>query len=393
MTSTFDLPLPVISISIDSIDIETNDKYEGSFTVKNTGGGTLNGYILSRCPGLVFTPTQWTGNSQTVTYTFNAAKAGLDTGQSMESHVYISSNGGEQILTVTAKLTKMSIATSEGHIITNLQDFYQYANEHPAAARRLFVDSEFYMLLLAIGYEHMEIYESLHKDPNRERAMDNFLILSGLKDKTTLSIVDRQLEFIKKPYETEMAYGNIIVQKSDNGYVEAPITIHGNSQWINFYASKLIHSDFKDTLATAVHFSIDPALIKKSYVRELVTIGAEPCKENTVEIVYRRAAPAVSQLDRASYRYEDKGIIKVANNTGMDIKVEVSCPESYVRFSARSYLVGSYGEIPFKIKLSAFLNAQLFFRKQPYMKTSIEVKVTMQGQIYKKNLPLIIGEW
>ena len=393
MTDRYDYPLPSLAVNIDAIEIETNGTYEGSFDIKNTGGGTLCGKINSRCVGLVFTPAEFDGNSQTVTYTFAAPSAGFDTGQTIESQVFITSNGGEVTLPVTIKLTKMSISTEEGVAITCLQDFYHYANAYPTQARRLFVDSDFYMLLLAIGYEYMEVYEALHKDANRERAMDNFFILSGLKGKTTLLIAEKKLEFTQNPNDSEMLYGNIVVEKSDSGYVEAPITVQGESPWLNFYASKLIQSDFKDALSTAVHFSVDPVMIKRTYAREFVTIGTEPSEENTVEITYRRTAPIVVGLSRSAYGYADKGTIAVTNNTGKDMRVEVSCPDSYIRFSARSYLVGASGEIPFDVKLSALLNAQLFFRKQPYMTTVIEVKTTMPGQVYNRQLPVIVGEW
>ncbi|MCL2286141.1 MAG: DUF5717 family protein [Firmicutes bacterium] len=393
MTDRYDYPLPSLAVNIDVIEIETNGTYTGSFDIKNTGGGTLCGRIHSRCAGLVFNPANFDGNNQTIAYTFTAPAKGFDTGQTIESQVYITSNGGEVTLPVKIKLTKMSISTEEGIVITGLQDFYQYANAYPAQARRLFVDSDFYMLLLAIGYEYMEVYEALHKDANRERAIDNFFILSGLKGKTTLSIAEKKLEFIQKTNDNEMLYGHIVVEKSDNGYVEAPITAQGESSWLNFYASKLIQSDFKDALSTAVHFSVDPMMIKGAFAREVVTIGTEPLEDNTVEITYRRAAPIVVRLNRSAYGYADKGTIAVTNNTGKDMRVEVSCPESYIRFSARSYLIGASGEIPFNVKLSALLNAQLFFRKQPYMKTVIEVKSTMPGQVYNRQLPIIVGEW
>jgi len=393
MTNRFDHILPSIAISIDLLAIETKDKHEGCFTIKNTGGGILAGRVLSRNAGLVFTPNTWEGNRQTINYSFNAATAGLSTGQSMESVVYILSNGGEAKLPLSAKLAKMSITTNEGTTIANLQDFYDYAQIHPAQARRLFVDSEFYMLLLAIGYEYMEVYESLHKDSNRERAMDNFFILSGLKGKTKLSIAKTGLEFTQKPGASEMLYGSIAIKKSDGGYVDAPITTAGDSKWLNCYASRLVQSDFDEGLIAMVNFSIDPLKISGTYARELVTIGAESTGDNTVEIVYRRTQPVVFTLNRTSYHYDDKGVIQVANNTGKDIKIEVYCPESYVRFSARSYVIGTYGEIPFDIKLSAFLSAQMLFRKVPYMKTEIEVKAAAPGQVRKKLIPLIVGEW
>jgi len=384
----FDHPLPTLNMNIDAIDIETKDKHEGHFAIKNTGSGVLSGRVLSRCPGLTFSPVQFEGNTA-INYTFDAAVAGLATGQSIGGHVYITSSGGEVRLPVTAKLAEMSIPTVEGSAIANLQDFYEYALVHPAQARRLFVDSEFYMLLLAIGYPYMEVYESLHKDPNRERAMDNFFILSGLKGKTTLAIDgDSAMEFTQKPSDTRILHGSIAVCKSDTGYIEAPITLQTGAAWLNCHASRLMPNDFDSELSAKVAFSVDPAKIAGNYAREVVDIGG-----NCVEVVYRRTPPVVIRIPRYSLKYEDRAVIEVINNTGKDMKIEVFCQDSYVRFSARSYIVGAYGEIPFNIKLSAFLSAQLFFRKLPYMKAMVEVKATSPGYAYTKKLPLVVGEW
>jgi len=384
----FEHPLPAVSISVDALNIETKDNYNSSFVIRNTGGGNLNGKVLSRCPGLTFDPSEWEGNRQTITYTFSASDAGLATGESIQGHVIVSSNGGEIEIPVTARLAKMSIATTEGLTIANLQDFFEYSKTNPAQARWLFVDSEFYMLLLGIGYEYMEVYESLHKDFNRERAMDNFFILSGLKGKTSLSVSSACLEFTQKPGDSEVIHGSIKVQKSDAGYVESPITVRGNSPWLTCYASRLIQSDFDENLTATVGFSIDPSKIAASYAREAVEIGTE-----TTEIVYRKISPVIARINRTSLRYDDKGVLEIINNTGMDIKVEIFCRDSYVRFSARSYIVGEYAEIPFTIRLSAFLSAQLFFRKTPYMKTILETRATIDGHMHKEIIPLTVGEW
>jgi hypothetical protein len=75
------------------------------------------------------------------------------------------------------------------------------------------------------------------------------------------------------------------------------------------------------------------------------------------------------------------------------MQVSAFCPESYVRFSARSFPVGARGEIPFEVKLSTFLNAQMLFRKLPYMQTTIELKAKIPGKEYKKTLEITVGEW
>ncbi|MCL2216023.1 MAG: DUF5717 family protein [Defluviitaleaceae bacterium] len=394
-TRRYENPLPVLETDTDLLVIETKDRFDGQIKIKNTGGGVLSGRILSRCAGLTFEPWEWENNSQTINYTWNAAASGLSIGQRLDALFYITSNGGEKEIPVSAKLTKMSITTAEGHTVANIRDFYEYALTHPVQARRMFTDSEFYMLLLASGYPYMEVYESLHKDANRERAMDNFFVLSGLKGRTNLEVKTHQLEFSQKPEDRDMLYGNFLVQKSDHGYVEAPILLRDEAPWLTLSSGKLSAADFNEAHCATINFSIDPTQISKSYARELVIIGTDTASGggNTVEIVYRRTPPLILRLNRAAYRYEDKGIIEVINNTGMNMQVEAFCPESYIRFTARSFPIGAYGEIPFEVKLSPFMSAQLFFRKLPYMKTAIEIKAKVPGQEHKKNLPITVGEW
>jgi len=379
---------PVLHSNISDIEIETKDICIGSFTIKNTGSDILKGQIISRCTGLIFDPIEWEGNSQTITYTFNAQDAGLSPGDVAHGHAYISSNGGEIRLAVTARLTKMSISTPEGIAIANLQDFFEYAQTNPTQARRIFVDSEFYMLLLALEYEYMEAYESLHKDSNRERALDNFFILSGLKGKTNITIPVKKFDFTYPPNSRKPISSTIQLEKTDGGYVEAAISQGMDAIWLNCNASRVTASDFKDGLQAAVDFSIDIGKISAPYVREFVHIGGD-----TVEITCRCLPSVTFALNRTAFRFDDRGTIAVTNNTGHDIRVEVYCPESYVRFKARSYIIGQSGEIPFDIRPSAFLSAQLFFRKTLYMKTVIELRAAMPGLVFSNKLPLFVGEW
>lgn len=397
MSAKYEYPLPALSADTDSLEIETKDSHKGQITIKNTGGGVLKGQVLSRLRGLSFEPAEFEGNNQVIFYTFNAQAAGLGIGETVESRFFITSNGGEKEIPVSAKLIKMSLSTPDGYTIANIRDFYDYSLTHGAQARRLFIDSEFYMLLLASGYKYMEVYESLHKDANRERAMDNFFILSGLKGRTELAaIVDsgtRRLEFSVNPNSSDIILGKFKVQKSDTGYVEAPLVLRNESLWLTLSSGKLTASDFDETNTATVNFTIDSKKITDSFVREQVTIGTYAHDKNIMEIICRRLPAFVLRLNRDTYRYADKGVIEVRNNTGSTMQISVFCPESYIRFSARSYPIGARGEIPFEVKLSAFMNAQVLFRKLPYMRTTIETKAKIPGQEFKKTFPIVVGDW
>ena len=382
-------PLPRLTVDISSLSIETKNTFSGKFYIKNTGGGKLFGEILTRCPGLTVNPAKWDGNRQTIEYTWDAKEAGLSSGEFVEGRFFITSSGGESEIPVTAKLAKMVINTPCGRAIANIQDFYDFAMVNLSGAKKLFTESDFYMLLMATGYKYLEVYESLHKDANRERAMDNFFILSGLKGRTKLTLTGKTIEFQSKPYEDDLLYGRFKIDKDSSGYVEAMIDTEGGSPWLTLSKNRLTSADFENNSAF-VNFSVNPLKIESSYARELIRVG-----ENleTVDVIFRRLPPVIFKLNKDSYKYEDTGSIHIINNTGANIQTEVFCPDGYIRFSARRYAVGSFGEIPFAVKLSPFLNAQKLFRKLPFMKTVIEIKATQPGEAYRFKLPVIVGDW
>jgi len=387
--SPYEYPLPVIELDIDSINIETGH-HEGNFTIKNTGGGKLSGHILSRNRALEFTPSNWTGNSQTIAYSFSPEKAGSSPGF-IKTKVYISSTGGEITLPITINSTTMTIPTAEGPTITSTIDFYNYALEHPAAARRLFTSSEFYMLLLSTGYEYIEVYESLHKDVNRERAMDNFFTLSGLKGKTMLTLNKQHINMTQGP--PGKIYERFSVQKSDSGYVDAPVSAIGGAPWLNLSTGRLSSADFNNNNCATVEISVDPHLIPNNFVREHILVGSAPDTGCILELTFRRAAPFTIGLNRQGFRYEDRGSIEVKNNTGANMRVDVFSRDRYVRFYAQSHMVGTVHSIPFEIRPSAFASAQRLFRRLPYVSTHIDVRIVSLGQVFHERLHLNIGEW
>jgi len=293
LTNKYEQSIP--SLKVDALSLSR----EGSFIIKNIGGGLLTGSIISRVQDLNINPITWSGNNQVINYAYTSDHPA-------NGYIYITSNGGEMAIPVNFESNAMTIQTDEGHKIADIQDFYNYAKDYPAGARRLFTSSDFYMLLLSNGYKYMEIYENLHKDVNRERALDNFFILSGLKTKP------------------------------------------------------------------------DPIIEAETPIERL-------------------APPFSIRLPRVGFRYEDRGIIEIENNTGLDITVEAYSRERYVRFFTNMHIIAAHYDgpysIPFEIRPSAFSSAQRLFRRLPYIPTFVDVRAYSTGFMNQKRLYLSIGEW
>ena len=387
----YENPNPILTVSLQSLLIETKDSHSGSFSIKNSGGGELYGHIYSRLQGLSFTPNEWSGNSLKVDYLWDASKAAVKAGESINGCFYVTSNGGEAVIPVSAKHTRMSIATPSGKVIANVKDFYEYSLASESGARRMFTDSEFYMLLLATGYPYLEVYENLHKDANRERAMDNFFILSGLKKKTEIFVKEKKLLFSSNNDET--ITGKFHVLKSDTGYAQTDIKTVGGASWLVLSTGRLVSHDFGETLAATASFIIEPKRIPMDFSREEIFVGQEPLtdKSNVLEVIYRRKNSVKAKLSRDTYKFDDTGLLIVTNNTGNTLTVEPFCTENYIRFGAKKFVVDEYAEIPFEVKLSAFLNAQIYFRKIAFLKAVIEIKYGLPGAIQKKSLPVVVG--
>jgi len=387
--SPYEYPLPTLELSTNHISIETG-QHTGSFTIKNTGGGVLTGHILTRNRAIAFAPASWTGNSQTITYTYSPEKDNSSAGFT-KTKAYITSTGGEIALPITINSTTMTIPTPEGPTITSIRDFYNYASEHPQAARRLFTSSEFYMLLLSTNYPYMEVYESLHKDVNRERAMDNFFILSNLKNKTTLTLSTHQINITQGPPGKILRQFHI--QKSDNGYADAPITTLSGAPWLTLSTTRLSAADYNQNNNATVELTVDPLQIPQNFTREHIQVGTISNTSSILDVNFRRAPNFTIKLNQQGFRYEDKGSIIIENNTGANMRADVFSRDKYVRFFAQSHMIGLTHSIPFEIRPSALASAQRLFRRLPYVSTYIDVRVQSIGQVFHQRLHLNIGEW
>ena len=391
----FEYPLPELSIDVNELLIETTDTYEGSFTVRNTGGAELVGSIHSRAKSITFIPSKWRGNEINVKYIFKASEGGWNPGDIFNTNAVIVSNGGEKNLPITVKLTQMVIQTDEGTVITDVSDFYGYAKNYPAQARRLFVKGDFYMLLLASGYEYADAYELLLKDMNRERALENFFILSGLKNKVTLTLPQKTLTYRKATNDGDKVHDHFDIQRNGDGYVEASISTASGVPWLTLNSERIISSDFDASGAAAVNFTIDPPLIKGRYARERIIISDQSSTEpeKSIEVIFIRQTPLAARLDREAFNFEDTGNIIVTNQSGVELSLDIFCRDSFIKPDAKTCKVIGQKTIAFTVKMSKLQYTQMMFRKHPYVTAEIEVRAIFNKKMVAIILPLTVGEW
>ena len=399
IAQSLEYPLPVLSVS--STELVVDD--EITFNIKNSGGGTLEGRIVSPTDSIVFEPDHWEGNRQDILCRFSPdASDSWKPGDTRTFQVQLLSNGGALVLPVTVRLSKMAInvigdaaganatagtgatAGAKSVSIANLQDFYSYSADYPEEAQKLFSDDEFHQLLIAMDFAYVDAYVLLTKESNVPQALDNFFILAGLKRKTILIVDESKIEH--KSITNGMIYGEFVVYKSDSGYAEAEIRKINESPWLKIENE----GRFCVNNTLIVKYSIDPLLIKSRYAIERVSIN----EDIYVDIIFKRPLPIRAWLPKEGYRLSDEGQIIVENEA--DVNINVICNEPFVRFFQQEYKTKeSPGrlEIPFLIKLTPLQTAQMMFRKIPSLSATIEIRAEYKDTVISKLLTLTAGEW
>ena len=380
----FEYPLPHLKVNTDKLAVEVSGPYQGTLQISNEGGSTLEGALLSNSPFLWFPSQYFSGNKLTLEYEIQ-----LDVykpGDILYSSIVVMSNGGEKVIPVVVKIIPPAIVTKEEFVIADLKDFMAYAKRYANQARQLFTTQEFMMWLLSINYEYMDIYDDLARDPNKERALENFFILSKLKNKVTLFTDMNRMECIVNPHSTDPVEMKLEVKKMGWGYVEEEIKTQG-APWLSA-PEVLKTADFDSNDTAQIPCVFYPERCLKVNTQGKITIGSL-----SVKVRMHKKQEIELALSKEFCAFQDTAELLVTNNTGTDASVEITPKDSYVRFEGKRYFVGEYLSIPFSVKVPTIQTVQMSIKKQPVLTTEISIAVSCAGQIVRKTLPITIGEF
>ncbi|MCL2573310.1 MAG: DUF5717 family protein [Defluviitaleaceae bacterium] len=373
-------PSPKIALSTDRIDARGAELVEGSFEVFNIGEGELEGRIDSASDFLSFPTDTFAGNKVSIDYSINLE--GL-TGEHKATAI-LTSNGGEKIVAFEIKVNPPAIVRGTNKIATP-EHFMEYLKKNPIDARRLFGQKDFMIWLFNTGYQSMDIYEKFAADPNKERAADNFLIFSGLKNKA--DIVPEQTDIVANIGHGEsVATGGLCLRKTTWGYAEADFKVRQGERWFKLTKERIISADFADDNTTELDYIIMAEEIKRRDVA-IVDVIADCGQTRSIRVQCNISGAFEAKLDKEAYHFEDSGKLLLHNNTGKDLMIDIYC-ENFVKFEAQRYFIGKYAEIDFQIKFSSLKAATLAFKKQLQAATYVHIRAAAAGRDSVKKLKL-----
>ncbi|WP_317368443.1 DUF5717 family protein [uncultured Tyzzerella sp.] len=380
-------PLPIIQIDIDKIAINTNEKSSGVISIKNIGGGVLSGEIVSNTDFLLLDRESFSGNDVKIEYSI--APSIYYNGDFIKSQIIIISNGGQVYIPVYITVSSFVYLECGKEKIHTIKEFYGYYLKNYIEAIRIFYSYEFMIWLKNINYKHIDVVEEILKDANKQRAIDNFFVLSKIKEKAYIQLSQKNFKYkyFTTNFDAEII-GIIPLKLIGTGYFEENITIEDDIDFIKISKDKITNKDFDDNGNYNLEFRILKNKITNFFERRKIifnkakeSIIIEISKKNPLEILF----------EKDYFTTTDNGTLKILNNTEKDIIIEIVPKDTFVFFEGKKYLVSKYTEIGFNIRVTGFLKAQMDFTKKPNIESEILIKAILDDSVYKMQKKIYIG--
>ena len=379
-------PLPIIQIDIDKIAINMNEKNSGVINIKNVGGGTLLGDIVSNTDCIILDTEEFSGNNISIGY--SVVPAIYSSGDFIKSEITIISNGGSINIPVYINISNFDYLKCNQEKIYTIKEFYQYYLKNYIEAIRVFYSYDFMIWLKNINYKHIDIVEELLKDVNKQRAIDNFFVLSKIKEKAYIEILQKNFRY--KYFNTKSdseIIGTIPIKLIGTGYFEEDIILE-DVDFIKLNKNKITNRDFDENGIFNLEFIVIKNKINSFFERRKVMFNKT--KKNII-IKINKKNPIEIIFERNYFNPTDKGVLKILNNTDEDVIIEIMAKDTFVFFEGKKYLISKYTEIGFDIKLTGFLKAQMDFTKKPNIESEILIKAILGDSIYKMQKNIYIG--
>ncbi len=386
----FEYALPRVASDTEKLVIESYMDFDGRIRLTNAGGGTLRGTITANSPLIRFEPAKFHGNDITVNFTYL-----LDTDHRTEviqTEALVTSNGGELRIPIIIRIATPLI-TDDGERLAALKDFCNYVKRKPNPARQLFMRPSFVEWLMNLNFEPAELdfYEKLCEDVNRERAVDNFLIMQKQKARCHLRLLKTDVYVDIRAFEKNIITGEIAFERVGWGFLEAKLLIPKSCKWVMLSDYEINGASFDDSGICRINYFIDTAKLPANYAEQAVIITGESQRDLEFQIIAHVMKPVDAQLSKVCYLMEDSGELIITNNSARDLLIELESSETFVKLSNTRFYLAKSARIPFDVRMSMLQSAQLMLTKQPTIKTTITLTY-QAGKRYIERIPIYIGD-
>lgn len=280
----FEYELPFICLSEEEIrfSVETGKCCEGSFTISNSGGRRMKGYVYSTNRFMELKTYSFQDAENIITYCFHAAS--LKAGDEIQGELYIVSDCGELALPFYVQAEAPYYMSPLGKI-RDLFQFTNLARTDWSEAKKIFKSDAFETVFLANEERYQVIYRNLIKSISTSQALEEFLIAVRKKTAIHLEIDKTQAEY---QASNESITDKLTLTKNHWGYAEirvstdAPfITLNQKFLWADRFTGnthQIVYAIEPDRLGQGNNYG--HIYIKTAYQTITVTITCKYKKNN-----------------------------------------------------------------------------------------------------------------
>ena len=220
----FHIPQPEIIFPETRIIMRVGEgeKYRGSFSLQNQGGGTIRGIVYPSSYRVQCDEQGFDANPVNIYYTYDGS--GLVPGHVEHGKFTIVCNGGEFDIAFTAIIEKPFVMTSYGKV-QSLDDFKKLSFRDSAEAVRLFRSRDFYEILKYEDRRIQALYDNMRRWELDQQALEEFLVGCKQKEKIFLTLEEESRAFMSL---TEARKETFAIKKNTWGYLEIDVRTEGD---------------------------------------------------------------------------------------------------------------------------------------------------------------------
>lgn len=234
----FEYEMPELLISQEKIDVavEAGNRVSGSFIISNSEAARMKGVLYVTGKALKLAENKFIGIECEMNYTVDAAF--MEQGETFSGFISIVSDCGEVQLPYSITVEQACCKSSVGPI-RDLFHFANLAQVNWSEARDLFSSPEFYNAVIKNEPKYEVAYQQLLLGPNKEQAMEEFLVLIRKKKSCDFSVSAKTLELSVR---NENLMEPLIISKKQWGYMR--LAVSSSANYLKLSKANIENEDF-----------------------------------------------------------------------------------------------------------------------------------------------------
>ncbi len=219
--------------------VKSGDQPRGHFEIESGSSRRIRGFVYSSNPRMSFDPQQFQGIHSRIAW--QADLNGLGAGESISGQFTICSDQGEAMLPWSITLEDMFTGTNglEDGRYPTLEKLAEMAREDMQAAAGVFASREYAAMLRDTDRIRYDQYRALMEADGPLRALEEYLISSGIKEPLDISVEENMLE-LPRPVRSERR--TALLRRTGWGYQE--LVIRSDARFLRPEKASLTTLDF-----------------------------------------------------------------------------------------------------------------------------------------------------